>query len=240
MSPLWLRDILAAIVTLAVALGWLRLIDALAARGALEKRLSRKVIHIGTGPLFVVCWLLFSPQPAARFLAALVPLLITAQFVLVGTGLMSDPEAVAAMTRHGDRREILRGPLYYGVVFVACTLIFWRTSPIGILALMLMCGGDGLAEIVGRRAGSGRLPFNPRKTWAGSAAMLLGGLLFGLVFTGLFQWAGTYAEPLSTARLVAGVAVIAVAGALVEALPFDDIDNLTITATAVLLGWFLL
>lgn len=240
MTPSWLRDILATIVTLAVALAWLRLIDGLAARGKLEPRLSRKIIHIGTGPLFVMCWLLFSPQPAARVLAALVPLLITAQFVLVGTGLIADPQAVAAMTRHGDRREILRGPLFYGLVFVACTLIFWRTSPIGILALMLMCGGDGLADVVGRRVAGAPLPFNSRKTWAGSAAMLAGGLVFGLVFTGVFQWAGTYAEPVSNARLAGSVALIALAATIVESLPVDDVDNLTITAAAVALGWILL
>jgi hypothetical protein len=99
----WIQDVVAAVITLAVALVWLRVVDALAARGVLEQRLSRKVIHIGTGPLFVACWLLFTPNPAARYLAALVPLLITGQFALVGTGLMEDPAAVAAMTRHGDR-----------------------------------------------------------------------------------------------------------------------------------------
>jgi phytol kinase len=240
MTSVWLRDVLATVVTLGVALGWLRLIDTSAARGVLDKRLGRKVIHIGTGPLFVVCWLLFSSQPAARFLAALVPALITGQFILVGTGLIADPKAVAAMTRHSDRREILRGPLYYGLVFVACTLIFWRTSPIGILALMLMCGGDGLAEGIGRRFGTTRLPINPNKSWAGSAAMLLGGMAFGLAFTGLFWWAGTYAEPLAIGRLAGSVAAIAVAGTLVEALPLDEVDNLTITGTAVVLGLILL
>ena len=42
--------------------------------------------------------------------------------------------AVQAMTRHGDAREILRGPLYYGLVFVVCTVLFWRHSPVGMLA----------------------------------------------------------------------------------------------------------
>ncbi len=188
----WVRDVAAAVITLAVALTWLRVVDGLAARGVLEQRLSRKVIHIGTGPLFVACWFLFSSNPAARFLAALVPLLITGQFVMVGTGMMRDPAAVAAMTRHGDRREILRGPLFYGIVFVVCTIVFWRTSPVGILALMLMCGGDGLADVIGRRYGISPLPFNPSKTWGGSAAMLLGGFFFALAFVAIFQSAGLF------------------------------------------------
>lgn len=51
----------------------------------------------------------------------------------------------------------------------------------GLIALSLMCGGDGLADIVGRRLGHlGRLPYNPAKSWAGSAAMFIGGLAFSL------------------------------------------------------------
>ena len=154
------QDIVATVITFALSLVWLRAMDFLAQRGLIAQRLSRKIIHIGTGPLFVLCWNLFSAEPLARYLAALVPLAITGQFAAVGLGLMKDEAAVKAMTRHGDPKEILRGPLYYGVVFVLCTVLFWRNSPVGILALMLMCGGDGLADVVGRRWGAARLPFD--------------------------------------------------------------------------------
>jgi len=107
------QDIVATVLTFALALAWLRVMDTFAHRGLIEPRLSRKIIHIGTGPLFVLCWNLFSAEPRARVLAALVPLAITAQFVLVGLGVLKDPAAVQAMTRTGDPREILRGPLYY-------------------------------------------------------------------------------------------------------------------------------
>lgn len=72
------------------------------------------------------------------------------------------------------RRELLRGPLYYVLVLLAVTLLFWRQSPIGITVVALMCGGDGLADLVGRRFGSAKLPFNQNKSWAGSLAMFLG------------------------------------------------------------------
>ena len=73
------------------------------------------------------------------------------------------------------RSELLRGPLYYVLVLMAATTVYWRDSPVGVVAMSLMCGGDGLADVVGRRLGQGnRLPWNPAKSWAGSAAMLLG------------------------------------------------------------------
>ena len=40
----------------------------------------------------------------SRWLAALVPLVITAQFALVGTGVIRDEAAVKAMSRTGDPR----------------------------------------------------------------------------------------------------------------------------------------
>lgn len=47
--------------------------------------------------------------------------------------------------RTGRREELLRGPLYYAIAHVAVTLALWRGSPAGVLALAMLCGGDGLA-----------------------------------------------------------------------------------------------
>jgi len=44
------------------------------------------------------------------------------------------------MSRTGDPKEILRGPLFYGIMFVLMTILFWKDSPVGMTALMIMCG----------------------------------------------------------------------------------------------------
>src|SRR4030043_749712 len=162
------NNILALAITFIVALIWLRINDYLAHRGWVESHLSRKLIHIGTGPLFVLCWLLFNDNPINKYLAALVPLTFTIQFFLIGIGVIKDEASVKAMSRSGDRREVLRGPLYYGIIFVILTVLYWKSSPIGIIALMLMCGGDGLADIFGRKWGRSKIYWNPTKSWAGS------------------------------------------------------------------------
>jgi len=235
-----IQNIIAAVITLALSLAWLRFMDALAHRGIVEQKLSRKIIHIGTGPLFVLCWLMFNDDPLARYLAALVPLLITVQFILVGVGVIKDEAAVKAMTRHGDPREILRGPLYYGVVFVVCTILFWRNSPVGILALMMMCGGDGLADVVGRRFGAVKIPFNKEKSFAGSAAMFGGGFVFALIFVFAFNAWGYFYQPVAFPSALYAVALISVVATVIEAFPFQDIDNITITLAAISLGLWLL
>jgi phytol kinase len=232
------NNLFALLITFALALGWLRLNDLAAQRGWISVHLSRKIIHMGTGPLFVLCWLLFHEAPSARYLAALVPLAITVQFFLVGLGVMKDEAAVQAMSRTGDPREILRGPLYYGLIFVLVTVLYWKNSPVGIVALMLMCGGDGLADILGRRFGKLTIPWNSQKTWAGSLGMFLGGWIFAAGILAVYT--ATHIFQVSFLSYLPAITVIALAGTLVESLPLPDIDNITVTLTAILLGNFIL
>jgi phytol kinase len=228
---------LATVLTFVIALVFLRLMDFLAGRGLIESKLSRKFIHIGTGPIFVLCWLMFPNDHIARYLAALVPLLITVQFILVGTGIMKDDAAIHAMTRTGNPKEILRGPLYYGIMFVVLTVLFWKDSQIGMTALMMMCGGDGVADIIGRRIQSPKLFWSREKSVAGSLSVFTGGALLSALILWVYVSVGVFAAPFS--MYLIPILWIALGCMLIESLPFKDIDNLTLTLFAVLLGHFL-
>ena len=225
---------IATLLTFAVAVAFLRLMDYFAERGWIDSKTSRKLIHIGTGPIFVLCWLMFPNAPISRWLAALVPLLITVQFALVGTGILKDEAAVKAMTRTGDRREILRGPLFYGIMFVAITLIYWKDSLIGIPALMMMCGGDGIADIVGRRVHSAKLPWSPKKSMAGMLSVFAGGWIMTIFVFAIYIWLGAFSG--SLAQFLVPVLWIALGATLVESLPFKDVDNITLTVVSALIG----
>jgi len=229
---------LALAATFLLALLWLRINDFLAHKGWISAALSRKIIHIGTGPIYVLSWLFFQDTPSARYLAMLVPLAITFQFILVGTGVVKDQAAVEAMSRSGDRREILKGPLFYGLVFVLLTVLFWKDNPIGIISLMLLCGGDGFADIIGKKVGIGKLPWSLQKSWAGSLAMLIGGWLFAVSVLMVFLAAHVF--PGNIGNYFVAITVIAVIGAIVESFPFRDIDNLSVPAVAILVGHFLI
>jgi len=226
---------LATALTFAIALAFLRLMDFFAHRGLIESKLSRKFIHIGTGPIFVLCWLMFPDLSISRYLAALVPLLITVQFILVGTGIMKDDAAVQAMTRTGNPREILRGPLFYGIMFVVLTVIYWKDSPIGITALMMMCGGDGIADIVGRRIKSPKLAWSREKSVAGSLSVIAGGALLTALILFVYVGLGIFAAPFS--KYLLPIMWVALGGMLIESLPFKDIDNITLTVLCALLGY---
>lgn len=230
-------NLLALFITFIVALAWLRINDFLAHRGWIETRLSRKFIHIGTGPFFVLCWLLFDSNPINKYLAALVPLAFSLQFLLIGIGVIKDEASVKAMSRSGDPREILRGPLFYGLIFVILTIAYWKNTPIGIVGLMLMCGGDGLADIFGRKWGKLKLPWNTDKSLVGSLGMLLGGWILSVLVLWIFSLTGVFTQSIHYYLLP--ITIIALVGTLVESFPLKDIDNITVTLSAVVLGYFL-
>jgi phytol kinase len=132
----------------------------------------------------------------------------------------------------------LRGPLFYGIVFVILTIVYWRENAIGITALMLLCGGDGLADIVGKRLGKLRLPWSKEKTLAGSIAMFVGGWIFAIGIVSLYLATGAFTGSLSS--YLPGLTIIALVGAAVESFPYSDIDNITVPLAAVILGHLLL
>ena len=232
-----MNNIIALAITFVLSLAFLRSMDFIAHRGWMDSKLSRKVIHIGTGPLFVLCWFLFNDAPSARWLAALVPFAITVQFVLIGLGVIKDEASVQAMSRTGDPKEILRGPLYYGIMFVVLTVVYWKDSPIGIIALMMMCGGDGIADIFGRRIPSPKLPWSKEKSVAGMVSVFIGGFVFSALMIFVYCSAGVFTAPFSGYLLP--IAVISLVGAAVESLHYKDIDNISMTLASALLGhWF--
>ena len=231
------NNVLALGLTLIIALVWLRINDFMAHKGWVASKISRKIIHVGTGPIFVLCWLLFKTAENAPYIAAIVPLGITIQFALVGSGIIKDPSAVAAMSRSGDRREILHGPLYYGISFILLTIIFWRDTAVGIVALMILCGGDGLADIIGSKVGGKVLPWSAKKTYIGSLTMFLGGSIFSILLVWVFIQAGYLGGLLSSYILpIFGIAFITT---IVESLPFENIDNITVPFISVLIGLLL-
>jgi phytol kinase len=236
-QELQVNNYIALVITFVLTLIFLRAMDFIAHRGWMDSKLSRKVIHIGTGPLFVLCWFLFRETPDARWLAALVPFAVTVQFALIGLGVIKDEASVKAMSRTGDPREILRGPLFYGIMFVLLTIVFWRDSPTGIVALMMLCGGDGIADMIGRAIKSPKLSWSENKSIAGSLGVFAGGWIMSAVILYIYVNAGVFTGPF--ASYLMPLTWIALGATAIESLPFKDIDNITATVVAAVMGYFM-
>lgn len=237
------RDIAATLTGIVGARYMVRFFELLKDRKIVDQTLSRKLVHTLAGPLFVLSWALYSSDPSARFLAMIAPALNGIRLILIGNGIIQSDKTVKAMSRTGDPRELLRGPLYYVVVLLAVTLFYWRESPTGLLVVSVMCGGDGLADIVGRNFGkSNPLSWNPAKSWAGTLAMTAGGwgMSMGLII--FFSRVLGFFEVQDIGAMTLGVSAICVAAAAIESLPINKSvdDNLSVPGVAAVMGSMLL
>ncbi|KAF1879285.1 hypothetical protein Lal_00047959 [Lupinus albus] len=213
---------------------------------AFDDLTKREILHQKTGPYIV--WFAFSGFLAnfqdsnsneARYFAAFVPLVNCLRLLVNGLSLVSDEGLVKSVTREGDPRELLRGPLYHVMILMLCALVFWRESPIGVISLAMMCGGDGVADIIGRRYGSIKIPYNRKKSWAGSISMLVIGFLVSLGMLYYYSILGhVQLEWLSTVPRVAFVAFVAT---VVESLPITEIvdDNISVPLVTMALASFI-
>jgi dolichol kinase len=209
--------------------------------GVLQKRallptfITRKIIHMFAATIFVICWLLYSGAASSRYLAMLVPLAFIAQFAAIGLGLRKDEAFVNSMSRSGDPKELLGGTLHYAIVMLACALLFFNAgdnhNPTALYIFGALAGGDGLADVIGRRYG-GQWTFGvggTRKTVAGSLAMFAGSVLMIVILTAIF----------GTGLNLATIIILSLLATIAEALPPRGLDNYTI-AIAVFLGILLL
>ncbi|KAH7444887.1 hypothetical protein KP509_02G095900 [Ceratopteris richardii] len=153
----------------------------------------------------------------------------------LGSGIMEDPVVVRSMTRSGDHRELLKGPFYYALTISLATTCFWRTSPVAPMTVANLCAGDGFADLIGRKFGKSKLPYNQNKSYIGSLAMLFFGFIFSVGYHHYFSIFGFYTLNL---RLVLSTFFITLVTTFVESLPFSTRvdDNLTVPFTSFVLG----
>lgn len=144
---------------------------------------------------------------------------------------------IATVSRSGDKKEALGGPLIYTIVLLLATLVFFRDSPVGVVAVSQMAIGDGLADIVGRRWGSVKWPFSEKKSFIGSAGFVIGAFLGSAALLQLLVL--TNHLSLDVTLSLPKLLLISVACALTELVPIGD-DNLSVPIMGAALTYFLL
>ncbi|EGG14695.1 hypothetical protein DFA_10953 [Cavenderia fasciculata] len=221
-----------------LCLSWLLFTQFLSSNKVVSPARCRKLVHIGTGIIYVMSWGLYPiNDPSSRLYCSIIPALVTFQFTLVGMGLLKDKKVVDSMSRSGNPRELLFGPATYGIIFVLSTIIYWANSPVGITALSLLCFGDGFAGLIGSEFGRARIPYNRSKTIVGSVSFVIFSVVGSLMLLTIIQSYG-YLIHFSLYAFIPSLIVVSIIGAIVESLPIEDWDNITVFMCCVLvLGW---
>eukprot|EP01112_Ceratiomyxa_fruticulosa_P003000 TRINITY_DN13407_c0_g1_i1.p1 TRINITY_DN13407_c0_g1~~TRINITY_DN13407_c0_g1_i1.p1 ORF type:complete len:230 (-),score=18.97 TRINITY_DN13407_c0_g1_i1:126-815(-) len=209
----------ACFISTLITIAWIRVCEFLVAKKIIPNYVSRKIVHIGSGMSFILCWSLFDSSENAHYWASSVPIVITLSVVLVGLGIVKDDATVRAMSRSGNNpRELLYGPAMYGLALVIATLVFWRTSTLGMISFTLVAVGDGLSGLLGKKFGEHKLPYNPNKSLEGTLSFFIGSAIVGFYILSFFN------EYLHLEQKWP-IVFVSLIGALVESLDWKEYDN---------------
>ncbi len=143
-----------------------------------------------------------------------------------------------AMDREEDRRRgWAAGVVLYPAAIGALILLFGSRMEVVAAAWAILAFGDGAATLAGRLAGGPRLPWNPRKSWAGLIAFVpAGGVAALLMVEWIAGHMGTSHLHRAFPFMLAACATAAILAAFVESYPSGIDDNLTVP---ILAGTFL-
>ena len=237
------RNAACAVLLLLSSIAWIKLCNLMSSAGITSQYVSRKLVHMGSGPLFVLCWPLFTTGLGGQLAALCVPILSVLRLLRAGRApadSAAGAELVRAISRSGDKREALEGPMVYTLVLVAATAFGWR-SIVSVVAVNQMAIGDGMADIIGRKFGRNRWPKfiekSGKKSVEGSVAFAFFAFVACALMVELFKLSGL--ATIGAAQAAPALLLISVVAAIVELLPLGD-DNLTVPLTSAVLAAILL
>lgn len=181
---------------------------------------TRKVIHIGVGMIsWGLHWIFDNPW----YFAVACALFMLINFLDWRYGFF------AAMAS-GDRSNL--GTVYFPFAVGLVALLFWEQRPLLIAALMPLTWGDGLAPVIGRRFGRRVYTVGQsQRTVEGS----LGFFLAAYLFTWLALWVAIGTPGLTPGAAALPALVVVLLATIVEGVSVWGLDNLTVTATAVII-----
>jgi phytol kinase len=181
---------------------------------------TRKVIHIGVG---MMSWgLHFLFDNPWFFIATAVG------FMLIN--LLDWRYGFFAAMSSSDRSNL--GTVYFPFAAAVVAYLFWDQPPLMVAALMPLTWGDGIAPVIGQAYGRREYHVrNHRRTLEGSVGFFIACFLF----TWLALWAVGGSPVVAAGTAVLPALIITIATTLMEAVSIWGIDNLTVTAVAILI-----
>ncbi|MCI0511658.1 phosphatidate cytidylyltransferase [candidate division KSB1 bacterium] len=235
MEPLignvWQWNILVAVVEVIYIFVVIGIMDKLVARG-FPADLSRKIIHIAAGS-YLMFWPLFNPTHGTKFLNVAMPLIWVLLFLSKGLSKNTADPAVKTMTRTGNPRELLHGPLMFAVIMVLNGLLLFNKFA-GVVGMAILTWGDGLAPYFGQKFGRAKYrTLGPQKSYLGSLVVLVAGFIGAGLMLLVTQVPPTVV-PWGKLLLLSLLAMV------IEALSPRDVDNILIPVGVVVFSYLLL
>ena len=235
MELIW--DLIAMVISIVAVMMVVLINGAIQKSGKLSSDVTRKIVHIFAAPVFLVTWMLYSGTIFSRYIAVIVPILFVLLFIGIGTGKVVNEAFVNSMSRSGDPSELLKGTLYYAIMICVVTILWFYApagNPMAFIVLGCLAGGDGLADVIGRKYG-GAKKFGvggAEKTIAGSIGMFIGSFLFSFTLIAIFSLEFASFDLIV---LILPILIIALVATIVEALTPKNLDNWTVPISVVII-----
>ncbi len=162
---------------------------------------------------------------------------VTMACLALGHALVVSPRLIRVTTRDDETaRGFSPGKIYYALAVLVLVLVFHDRLYIAACVWAILAAGDSFSNLIGRRLGGPTLPYNHRKTLAGSFSFWLFGALSGWI---LAVWNAPPDLPWDQTDLFFFAATAALLCALAESLPAVIDDNLAISWVGALTLWTL-
>ncbi|MBK5113815.1 MAG: hypothetical protein KGD59_07880 [Candidatus Heimdallarchaeota archaeon] len=194
---------------------------------------TRKGIHITAG-CYIFFWLMGSDLGRARYIAMIPAALTAVVFLLIGLKVIPGAFMVKSMSRTGEPFDLIKGTMIYAIVMTLICVFVWRDNPWGLVIIMTIAWGDGIAPIAGKFFGIKKYKAigGGEKSIGGSIGMFIFSVafsyfiiyLFGIVLDGQNWLWGNLEWPWLWGKVLILVAI----GTIAEALSPTDIDNLVV------------
>lgn len=215
-----MNDWLGFLICVVYVFGLIAFAELLRRRMGYSSDFTRKVIHIGVGMLSWALPFLFD-EPWPFIVACL-------GFAVLN---LLDWRFNFFTAMSSSHRENL-GTVYFPLAAGTVAYVFWDSPPIMVAALMPLALGDGLAPIIGRAFGKHKYRVHTStRSYEGTAGFFVAAFLG----TWLALWIMPGMPVLGPLDALLPALVVAAATALVEAVSSWGVDNLTVTATAMII-----
>ncbi|NTW56427.1 MAG: phosphatidate cytidylyltransferase [Chlorobiaceae bacterium] len=221
--PVVWHNALVALLTFFYVFSVPPLMDYLVTNHGLPRDISRKITHICAGSV-IIFLPLFVDGHWSQYLNVAIFAVWTLLLVQKGLFAAEDDQAVKTMTRTGDKRELLKGTLYFVIVAMICGTLYYKRLE-GVLAMAILGWGDGLAPVIGTRFGKMKYHILSDKSIEGSLAFFVGSVAAGLFFVKLIL-----PESFDPLQIV----VVSLIATIVEGVSPKEVDNLTIPLAVIL------
>ncbi|MEO0456234.1 MAG: diacylglycerol/polyprenol kinase family protein [Cyanobacteria bacterium P01_A01_bin.114] len=202
---------------------WLLLVGGLsegARRLGYSPEITRKIVHIGAGHVILFAWWLAIPMWIG----------LLASVLFAGIALASYRLPILPGINSVGRKSL--GTFFYALSIGLVIGWFWPLHQpfYGVIGILIMCWGDGLAALIGQRWG--RHPYqllSEKKSWEGSLTMLI--ISFGVTAAVLIPIQGSIWQTWAVSGCVA------IAATILEAFSKLGIDNLSVPIGAAALAF---